>query len=112
MISSAWRSEHEGPLGFAGPEIRLKLSGFFFKQGAYDLGWPLPGREYNLAGQIERRIFFVIARLFLEALLRLTEDDAANASPINRASAHGAGFSRGIERHFGKFFERIGFRCA
>lgn len=74
----------EGPLT-ARPVFFVEFRRLARKHGADDFRWALTGGEHDVAGEIKRRIFLVIAYLLFHLSLGQAKHDAPYACPIDRA---------------------------
>src|ERR1700730_9275673 len=80
------------------PDPRMQGFSLVLEQGAEYLGGALATLKYLAAGQIERRVFRVIAGDAAQPMFAQAIDQPANSRPIDRARAHRAGFGGRIER--------------
>lgn len=96
----------------ARPVFFVEFRRLFRKHGADDFRWALTGREYDVAGEVKRRIFLVIAYLLFHFSLGQAKHDTPYACPIDRARTHGAWLRGCVHRASGKKIQTIGFAGA
>src|SRR6266850_8163182 len=84
--------------GLFGPDAGVNRRGLVLKQRAYHLGRALPAGEHVAAGQVEGRIFRMVAGEIQQTMFAQAVNEPADAGPVDRAGAHRTGFGGRIER--------------
>src|SRR6266851_3327541 len=80
------------------PDASVQRFGLVLEQRSDDFNGTLAAAKHLAAGQVEGRVFRMIAGDAAQALLAEAVDHPANAGPVDRARAHRAGLGGGIER--------------